>query len=50
MKGGPLMDGGSGEITSETMNRKMYKYKSMAESERGRFLYPHNVRTGFPGF
>ena len=36
-EGGSLMDGGSGEITSETMNRKMYKYQSMAESERDVF-------------
>ena len=36
-EGGDQMDGGSGEITSETMNRKVLQYRTMAENDRDVF-------------
>ena len=35
---GDKIDGGSGEVSSETMNRKVYMYKTMAESNRDVFF------------
>ena len=36
-EGAGEIDGGSGEITAETMGRKIYQYKTMAESGRDVF-------------